>query len=69
MALNDERALILEELADHRDLADDASMDAAVFDSPIDREAAQITSADVARLERLLAKNEKERHKLIAKLD
>ncbi len=67
--LADERSLLLEELSDHRDLADDAARDAAVFDSPIDREAATMTSGDVSRIERLLSKNEKVRMKLLNRLE
>ncbi|MBT8200701.1 MAG: hypothetical protein KJO36_09305, partial [Acidimicrobiia bacterium] len=68
LALADERSLLLEELSDHRDLADDAARDAAVFDSPMDREAAIVTSRDVERIERLLTKNEAARSKLIERL-
>ncbi len=67
--LADERSLLLEELSDHRDLADDAARDAAVFDNPIDREAAQLTSADVRRIERLLEKNDAARKKLVRRLE
>ncbi len=42
------------ELDVHRHLADDAIRDAAVSDSPIDREDARETTADVARFERLV---------------
>jgi RNA polymerase-binding transcription factor DksA len=69
LSLNDERALLLEELSDHRDLADDAAQDAAVFDSPVDREAAYLTAADVARIEKLLSKNEHARERILKKLD
>ena len=41
------------ELDVHRHLADDAARDAAVSDSPIDREDLRDTTADVARFERL----------------
>jgi len=68
LQLNDERALLLEELSDHRDLADDAAQDAAVFESPIDREAATITAADVARIEKLLIKNERKRERLLRQI-
>lgn len=67
--LADERSLLLEELSDHRDLADDAARDAAVFDNPIDREATQLTSADVRRIERLLEKNDAARKKLVRRLE
>ena len=42
------------ELDVHRHLSDDAQRDAAVSESPIDREAARETTADVARFERLV---------------
>lgn len=42
------------ELDVHRHLADDAARDAAVSDSPLDREDARETTADVARFERLV---------------
>ena len=42
------------ELDVHRHLADDAIRDAAVSDSPFDREDARETTADVARFERLV---------------
>ena len=42
------------ELDVHRHLADDATRDAAVSDSPFDREDARETTADVARFERLV---------------
>jgi len=42
------------ELSVHRHLADDAVRDAAVYDSPLDREDARETSADVARFEGLI---------------
>jgi hypothetical protein len=61
-ALNDEIERLRAELAQaraeldvHRHLADDATRDAAVYDSPIDREDERETSADVARFERLVA--------------
>jgi uncharacterized small protein (DUF1192 family) len=42
------------ELDVHRHLADDAARDAAVSDSPFDREDERETTADVARFERLV---------------
>jgi len=42
------------ELSVHRHLADDAVRDAVVYDSPLDREDARETSADVARFEGLI---------------
>ena len=60
-SLNDEIARLGRELTQaraeldvHRHLADDAARDAAVSDSPIDREGQRETSADVARFERLV---------------
>ena len=59
--INDEIERLLAELRQasaeldiHRHLADDAQRDAAVSDSPFDREDARDTSADVARFERLV---------------
>jgi chromosome segregation ATPase len=43
------------ELDNHRSLADDAARDAAVYDTPFDREDLRETTADVARFERLVA--------------
>jgi multidrug resistance efflux pump len=42
------------ELDNHRSLADDAARDAAVHDTPFDREDLRETTADVARFERLV---------------
>jgi len=59
-ALNDEIDRISAELHQaeaeldvHRHLDSDAQRDAAVYDSPLDREDARETTADVARFERL----------------
>lgn len=59
--LNDEIARLEAELAQaraelevHRHLADDATRDAAVYDSPLDREDERETTADVARFENLV---------------
>jgi len=60
-ALNDEIDRIAVELRQveaeldvHRHLDSDAQRDAAVYDSPLDREDARETNADVARFERLV---------------
>ena len=73
--LADQRRLAGEELIYHQHLHDDASRDAAVSDSPIDREAQRETGGDVARVERLIArldaratKLEAQRQKLLSKL-
>lgn len=42
------------ELDNHRSLADDAARDAAVYDTPYDREDLRETTSDVARFERLV---------------
>jgi uncharacterized small protein (DUF1192 family) len=81
--LNDEIARLQAEVAqtraeldNHRSLADDAARDAAVFDTPFDREDARETTADVARfttlvehLEQQLADVTARRDRLLAKLD
>lgn len=60
--LNDEIARLAAELRqaraeldNHRSLADDAARDAAVYDTPFDREDLRDTTADVARFERVVA--------------
>lgn len=62
--LTEEQRLIQEELAYHRSLADDAARDAAVFGDPIERENAALTSSDVRRFERRVAKLTDRRQKL-----
>ena len=62
--LQEEERLLTEELAYHRSLADDAARDAAVFDDPIERENATMTSGDVRRSERRLQKLTDRRQKL-----
>ena len=57
------------ELEVHRHLDDDARRDAAVSGSPIDREDARDTAADVARSSRLLAGLQERRRRLEAKRD
>ena len=63
-ALREEERLHREELAYHRSLADDAARDAAVFDDPIERENAAMTSGDVRRSERRLERLADRRQKL-----
>ncbi|MBT8193611.1 MAG: hypothetical protein KJP22_09440 [Acidimicrobiia bacterium] len=62
--LQEEERLLIEELAYHRSLADDAARDAAVFDDPIERENAAMTSGDVKRSERRLQQLSDRRQKL-----
>jgi hypothetical protein len=62
--LREEERLLQEELSFHRSLADDAARDAAVFDDPIERENAAMTSGDVRRSERRLQKLSDRRQKL-----
>lgn len=66
-AIGEEIRLVTEELSFHRHLADDAARDAAVYDDPIERENASLTSADVRRFEKRLAKLERQREKLQAR--
>jgi hypothetical protein len=75
-ALRRDEELAREELTFHRHLNDDASRDAAVTDSPIDRADARETAGDVARFERHIEKLrtsrerlEAQRDKLLRKLD
>jgi hypothetical protein len=67
--LADEERQAAAELEVHRHLDDDARRDAAVSESPIDREGARDTAADVARFERLLAGLQRQRGRLEAKRD
>jgi hypothetical protein len=55
------------ELEVHRHLDDDARRDAAVSGSPIDREDARDTAADVARFQRLLEDLQRRRGRLESK--
>jgi hypothetical protein len=57
------------ELEVHRHLDDDARRDAAVSGSPIDREDARDTAADVGRFARVAADLHKRRARLEAKRD
>jgi hypothetical protein len=82
-ALNDDIARLQAELRqaraeldNHRSLADDAARDAAVFDTPFDREDQRETVADVARFERVvalfetkLARATARRDRLVTRLD
>ena len=65
--LAEEERLAAAELEVHRHLDDDARRDAAVGGSPIDREDARDTAADVARFERLVAGAQAKRMRLEAK--
>jgi hypothetical protein len=76
LALREAERLATEELGIHRHLNDDAARDAAVSDSPIDREDARDTASDVARFERHIAglrsriqKLERRREQLLGRLD
>lgn len=62
--LDEEIRLVYEELSFHQHLADDAARDAAVYDDPIERENAAMTSGDVHRFETRLAKLRKKREML-----
>ena len=62
-----EERRVEDELAFHRSLADDAARDAAVSDSPIERENAAMTASDVRQFERRLGKLIDRRQKLEAK--
>jgi multidrug resistance efflux pump len=64
------------ELDNHRSLADDAARDAALYDTPYDREDLRETNSDVDRFERLVshfeaavAKAIEKRDRLLEKLD
>ena len=67
--LAEEERLAAAELEVHRHLDDDARRDAAVSGSPVDREDARDTAADVARFRRLLADLGEKRRRLEAKRD
>jgi len=54
--LREAERLAREELVYHEHLDDDARRDAAVSDSPLDRDDARITSQDVARARRVVEK-------------
>ncbi|MEE9298876.1 MAG: hypothetical protein V3V29_07575 [Acidimicrobiia bacterium] len=73
--LGDELHRGLAELDVHRHLADDAARDAAVSESPLDREDERETGSDVARFERLvehlrrrIATTEDKRDRLLQRL-
>ncbi len=73
--LGDELRRGLAELDVHRHLADDAARDAAVSESPLDREDERETGSDVARFERLvehlrrrIATTEDKRDRLLQRL-
>jgi hypothetical protein len=67
--LAEEERLALEELRIHEHLCDDAIRDSAVSESPIDREDARETAADVARFERVVSDLRRRRLKLEQKRD
>ena len=67
--LAEDERLAAAELEVHRHLDDDARRDAAVSGSPVDREDARDTAADVARFGRLLAGFQEKRKRLEAKRD
>lgn len=64
-AIEREVHLAREELIYHQHLDDDARRDAAVSGNPIDRADARETSSDVARFERLIARLESEKQRLL----
>jgi len=64
------------ELDNHRSLADDAARDAAVFDTPFDREDLRETESDVDRFKRIvdhfaarIEKVESKRDRLVSKMN
>ena len=74
-SLKEAERLAVEELAFHRHLHDDASRDAAVSDSPEDRQDARLSQADVTRMERhishlrrLIGRLENQRTRLLDRL-
>jgi len=67
--LAEEERLAAAELEVHRHLDDDARRDAAVSGSPVDREDARDTAADVERFARVVAGLEERRCRLQAKRD
>jgi len=67
--LAEEERLAAAELEVHRHLDDDARRDAAVSGSPVDREDARDTAADVERFARLVAGLGERRRRLQAKRD
>ena len=66
-ALAREEELVRGELEMHRSLADDAARDAAVYETPIERENAAESGKDVARFEKALANLSAKRRRLEAK--
>jgi hypothetical protein len=67
--LAEEERLAGAELEVHRHLDDDARRDAAVSESPIDREDARETAGDVARFTTLVADLQDRRRRLEARRD
>ena len=68
-AMAREEELLRGELSFHRSLHEDASRDAAVYDTPIERENAYETRKDVTNFERALADLEARRARLLEKRD
>lgn len=66
-AVQRQRMLAVEELSFHRLLDDDASRDAVVSGSPLDRADARETAGDVARFETEIAALDRRREKLESK--
>lgn len=67
LRLRREEELLRGELDMHRSLHDDAARDAAVYESPVERENAHESGKDVATFERALATLEARRKGLQAK--
>lgn len=67
MRLDREEELLRGELETHRSLHDDAARDAAVHDTPVDRENAYETRKDVGTFERALASLQSRRESLHVK--
>lgn len=65
--LEREEELLQGELGMHRSLHDDAARDAAVYDTPVERENAYESGKDVSTLERALASLASRRQRLHAK--
>ncbi len=66
-ALARERAHVVAELDELREIAVESQSDAMYYDEAIDRVDARLTAGDVARFERLLARLDHERTQLEAK--
>lgn len=66
-ALDREEQLLRGELEMHRSLHEDAARDAAVYDTPVERENAHESAKDVGNFQRALASLEGRRRRLEAK--